>query len=114
MRVVGRGVEGATGAVLCGGGSRRMGRDKAVIVVAGETLLARAARTLSGVFDEVLVVGREAPPPGLPPHVRALADERPGLGPLGGIATALAAAGHEWVFVCACDMPLLDARAKRS
>ena len=35
-----------------------MGRDKAGIALAGETLLERATRTLAGVFPEVLVVGR--------------------------------------------------------
>ena len=116
MRTSGQRIEGATGALLCGGGSRRMGRDKAGAVLAGETLLARAVRTLAGVFDEVLVVGCESV--GLekldfdpPAHVRAVPDERPGLGPVGGIVTALAAAGHDWVFVCACDMPFLDAHA---
>jgi len=58
VKMVGQRVEGATGAVLCGGESRRMGRDKAGVVLAGETLLARAVRTLAEVFDEVLVVGR--------------------------------------------------------
>jgi molybdopterin-guanine dinucleotide biosynthesis protein A len=91
-----------------------MGRDKAGIVLAGETLLARAARTLAEVFDEVLVVGCDEDrcgtlAPGLPAQARAVPDECPGLGPVGGIASALAAASHDWVFVCACDMPLLDA-----
>jgi molybdopterin-guanine dinucleotide biosynthesis protein A len=91
-----------------------MGRDKAGVVLAGETLLARAVRTLAEVFDEVLVVGCDEDrcgtlAPGLPARARAVPDERPGLGPVGGIASALAAASHDWVFVCACDMPLLDA-----
>jgi molybdopterin-guanine dinucleotide biosynthesis protein A len=109
MAASARRVEGITGAVLVGGDSRRMGRDKAGMLFAGETLLARAARTLAEVFDEVLVVGRDTLEPGLPAHARAVPDERPGLGPVGGIATALAAARHDRVFVCACDMPLLDA-----
>ena len=99
MRTVGRKIEGATGAVLCGGDSRRMGRDKAGAVLAGETLLARAVRTLAEVFDEVLVVGCDGLDFDPPAHVRAVPDERPGLGPVGGIATALAAARHDWVFV---------------
>lgn len=126
MKTVGPRIEGATGAVLRGGASRRMGCDKAGIRFAGSTLLERTVRTLAGVFDEVLVVGSgsagrgsagraSAGPGGLgfdaPAHVRAVPDERPGLGPVGGIVTALAAATRPWVFVCACDMPFLDAHA---
>ncbi len=111
MKTVGQHIEGATGVVLVGGESRRMGRDKAGIVLAGETLLARTVRTLAGIFDEVLVVGRGAVEFELPAHARVVADEQPGLGPVGGIATALGAAPHDWIFVCACDMPLLDAQA---
>jgi len=106
-----RRADGFTGAVLAGGESRRMGRDKAEIVIDGEPLLARTARTLLEVFGEVLVVGGERAASGLPPGVRALPDERPGLGPVGGIATALASSSNDMVFVCACDMPLLDTKA---
>ena len=102
-----------------------MGRDKADVVFDGEPLLVRAVRRLSGMFPEVLVVGgsdggdrqsrvasgshTEATRRGLDalPGVRLLADEVPGLGPLGGIATALGAASHAWVFVVACDMPFV-------
>jgi molybdopterin-guanine dinucleotide biosynthesis protein A len=86
-----------------------MGRDKAAIVLAGETLLERTVGLLAGVFPDVLVVGRPADErtPGVP--ARFLPDEEPGLGPLGGIATALAASGTRWVFVAACDMPFLGA-----
>lgn len=40
-------------AILAGGESRRMGRDKATIELDGESLLARAARSLSRVFPRV-------------------------------------------------------------
>lgn len=95
----------ASGAVLAGGLSRRMGRDKASIAFAGETLLGRAVRLLSGLFDEVLVVGRDGTGDA---KLRFVADVAPGRGPLGGIVTALAASASPWTFVCACDMPFLD------
>lgn len=97
----------AAGAVLAGGRSSRLGRDKALLEVGGETLLARAVRTLASVCDEVIVVGpaeRRAAVPG----VRVVPDERPGAGPLGGIATALRATGAERLLVVATDMPLLN------
>jgi molybdopterin-guanine dinucleotide biosynthesis protein A len=96
----------ATGAVLAGGASRRMGRDKAALILDGESLLARVVRQLSAVTRHVLVVGpreREL----LVPGVRIVPDVRPGLGPLGGIYSALLAAETDLVFVAGCDMPFV-------
>jgi len=47
----------AAGLLLTGGSSRRMGRDKAELVVAGERLADRSARALAAVCDPVLEVG---------------------------------------------------------
>jgi molybdopterin-guanine dinucleotide biosynthesis protein A len=101
------------GAVLCGGRSRRMGTDKAVVEVAGVPMVARVADALAVAgCDPVLLVG------GDPAHVgglgwRLIADRYPGEGPAGGVVTALEAftAGGraERVIVAACDLPHLDA-----
>ena len=45
------------GILLTGGASRRMGTDKATIVVGGETLARRTARLLSAVCDPAVEVG---------------------------------------------------------
>ena len=98
---------GVTGAVMAGGRSARFGRDKALLELAGETLLARAVRRLSQVCDSVVVVGpaeRSVAVPG----IRVITDEHPGIGPLGGIATALRATAAERLLVVATDMPLLN------
>jgi molybdopterin-guanine dinucleotide biosynthesis protein A len=94
-------------AVLAGGASRRMGTDKALMTLAGQTLLERALRGVANVADDVVVVGDRTPYHryGVP----VVADEFPGAGPLGGIATALRCARHEYVLVVACDMPFLSA-----
>jgi molybdopterin-guanine dinucleotide biosynthesis protein A len=89
------------GIVLAGGASRRMGRDKAVLEVHGETLAARAARRLRGVCAQVAVAdgGR-----GLLPGMRSLADGD-GRGPAAGILGA----AREWpgqpLLILACDLP---------
>lgn len=96
-----------TGAVLAGGRSSRLGRDKALLTIAGEPLLARAVRILASVCGSVLVVAgpeRQALVPGVP----VLPDELPGAGPLGGIATALRAIEGERLLAVATDMPLLQ------
>jgi molybdopterin-guanine dinucleotide biosynthesis protein A len=92
---------------MAGGQSRRLGRDKALLEINGETLLARALRIVGEVTAERFIIGpaeRREQAPG----VRVLADELPGSGPLGGIYTALRAASHDLVLVVACDMPFLN------
>lgn len=94
-------------AVLTGGESRRMGTDKALLNLCGMTVLERITGVLRQVSDDVLVVG--ARPEYRAAGVPVVADDVPGMGPLGGIATALRHAKHGQVFITACDMPLLDA-----
>lgn len=92
------------GAVLCGGASRRMGRDKALIEVDGAALAVRVAEALrAGGCDRVLAVGGDGV--GLAAvGLDVVPDRWPGEGPLGGLATALAAGDAGDVLVLApCD-----------
>lgn len=94
-------------AVLAGGRSSRMGRDKALLVHEGRTLLQRQVDLAWSLEpQEVFVVGRPQPELGAL-RARGLSDDRPGLGPLGGLATVLAAAAAPHVLVLAVDMPAL-------
>jgi molybdenum cofactor guanylyltransferase len=106
-----------TGAVLAGGRSRRMGRDKASIEVGGHTLLGLAVAALrSAGADPVLVVGGD-PVGRRVVGVVEVADDHPGEGPLGGILTALrhpAARDADVVVVTSCDLPFADGAAIRS
>jgi molybdenum cofactor guanylyltransferase len=87
------------GAVLTGGASRRMGVDKATIPVEGVAMAARVAAALrSAGATEVVMVG--SPVEG----ERAVPDDHPGEGPLGGVLTALAWSGPEGVVVAPCDL----------
>jgi molybdopterin-guanine dinucleotide biosynthesis protein A len=96
-------------AILAGGRSRRMGRDKARIVVGGETLLERTLSALRPICDEVMVVvAQGGTPPNVPPDVRVVVDRVPEAGPLGGLEAALAAASHDVVVVVAVDLPDLS------
>jgi molybdopterin-guanine dinucleotide biosynthesis protein A len=92
---------------MAGGKSSRLGRDKALLTVKGQTLLQRALATLASVTSEQLVVG----PPDRRSHAGGAAvypDEYPNSGPLSGIYTALRAASHSLTVVVACDMPFLN------
>ena len=92
------------GAVLCGGASRRMGTDKALLPVDGEVMAARVVAAVRAAgADPVLAVGGDAAAlsgAGLP----VVPDRAPGAGPLGGIITALGAADARVVFVASCDL----------
>ena len=103
-------MEGVAGILLAGGRSQRMGRDKAGLPWHGSTLARRAAGLLARVAEPPVIVvcapEQELPP--LPDWVEVVRDPEPGLGPLAGLATGLAAAGPraDVAAVCAVDAPL--------
>jgi molybdopterin-guanine dinucleotide biosynthesis protein A len=97
-----------TGAVLTGGGSTRMGVDKALLEVSGRPLAAygRDALRAAGA-DRVLAVGGDtAALTRL--GFEVVPDLHPGAGPLGGVLTALASSTGAVVVVLACDQPDVD------
>lgn len=101
------------GAVLAGGRSTRLGRDKTRLRLPGDgrDMLARTADLLAACTDEVLVSCRaDAVPPGLP--CRAVSDCEEGLGPFGGVWSLLRAV-REPVLVLSCDLPFMDAATLR-
>jgi len=107
--------DGLLGVVLNGGAGRRMGYDKANLRLGGERVLTRLCELLADRIAEVIVVGREPQGADVPACIAWYPDDTPGLGPLGGIATALRIAAaqdaRKAVFVVACDMPLVEGRA---
>ena len=100
-----------SGVALAGGMSRRLGRNKAVEKIGGESLIERVVGRLSQVSSETIVVVAEesrAQALDLPPWVRTAADIYPDSGSLGGIFTGLSAAKGDYGIVVACDMPFLN------
>jgi molybdopterin-guanine dinucleotide biosynthesis protein A len=98
------------GVVLCGGQSSRMGRPKAWLPFAGETMLGRVVRLLGTVAAPIVVVAApEQDVPPVPAGVEVVRDPRRGRGPLQGLAAGLEAlAGRaEAAYVSSCDVPLL-------
>lgn len=101
---------GVDGAVLSGGASRRMGRDKAHLVVNGAPMYRRVLDALGGPIGSgsLVVVGGDEDL--LADSERFVMDRWPGQGPLGGIVTALTGPGtNPLVAVLSCDLLRPDA-----
>ncbi len=103
-------IDDCTAAVLAGGAGKRLGGvRKAFLKFAdGTTLLERTLRELAIFPARVIIANEREPyePFGLP-VVSDLVRDR---GAPAGLHAALSAARTKWVFLCACDMPALDAR----
>jgi molybdenum cofactor guanylyltransferase len=94
------------GFVLVGGKSSRMGQDKAGLPLHGKTMAEHVAAAVAEAAGSTTLIG---PPDrysslGFP----VIADARPGLGPLGGIHTALTATPAAWNLIAACDLPAIS------
>ena len=97
-------IEGCTAIILAGGDSRRLGQDKAKLLLGGQTLLESVSASMSQLFPRVLVSVRQPrSETGLP----QVCDEVKDGGPLAGLAAALGQAETPWVFAVACDMPFV-------
>ncbi|HVR72471.1 MAG TPA: molybdenum cofactor guanylyltransferase [Vicinamibacteria bacterium] len=98
----------ATGFVLAGGRSRRMGRDKALLPWAGTTLLDLAIARLRGCCREVVILcGPE--PRYADRGVPIALDVPPGAGPLGAVMTGLSRLGGGPGVFLAVDLPNVPA-----
>lgn len=110
----------ASGYVLAGGTSSRMGRNKAMLpwrssAGKGQTLLAHAVDRLLQVCATTsicgdaasLQAGNSAQPMATKQTVRFLPDALPGTGPLGGVVAALEQTATDWNLFLAVDLPLV-------
>jgi molybdopterin-guanine dinucleotide biosynthesis protein A len=94
-------------AILAGGKSARMGRDKALMPFLGRPLIQRVFERLESLAEDVFVVTSQPVDYtflGIPVHP----DPWPGYGTLGGLAGALQIARNPFVAVIACDMPFAN------
>ena len=91
------------GVLLTGGNSRRMGVDKATLVVNDETLATRAARVLTAVCEPAVEVGDGIT------GLRSVRESPPGRGPLAAFLAGVDALGARGpVMLLACDLPFVD------
>jgi len=95
--------------LLAGGESRRMGCDKATLVLDGIPLWQRQLALLRELSPCALLVSGREPPAWLPPDARFIADSPPARGPLGGLAAALEALPATHLLALAIDLPAMNA-----
>ena len=98
---------GLAAAILAGGSGRRLSSDKPLLDVGGIVLIERVIAALRSVDLEPIII-TNAPEDLAHLGLRMARDIRPGLGPLGGILTALHEAEADRVLVVAADLPFLQ------
>ena len=95
------------GVILAGGKSSRFGSNKALALHQGAALIEGITRRLAGLFPETLLITNT------PEDYTFLGwpmagDQYRNCGPLAGIHTALRTVSQPRIFVCGCDMPLIN------
>lgn len=94
--------------IMAGGDSRRMGRDKASLVLGEHTLLQQIADVMQALFPRVVVSLRQ---PRADIALPQVCDTYTDCGPLAGLYAGLQYAenaGLPWIFAVATDMPFVQ------
>ena len=97
----------AAGVILAGGKSSRFGSNKALALHQGDALIQTIARRLAALFPETLLITNTPEEYGFLGWPMAK-DLYPDCGPLAGIHAALRTVSQPRIFVCGCDMPLVN------
>ena len=99
------------GAVMAGGAARRFGSDKVFAHVGARRMIDAAVASLRDAESLTVLLGAPeraaAVATWLPAGCTALPDDHTGLGPVGGLATALRLQPRAWTAVLAADLPLV-------
>ncbi len=97
-------ISDCTALILAGGESRRMGQDKANLLLGGQTLLQRVTDIVQPLFSDVIVSVRQ---PRADCDLLQVCDDPSNAGPLAGLAAGLERSKTPWIFAVACDMPFI-------
>jgi len=96
-----------TAAILAGGKSSRMGFDKQMLMEDGKRLLEKVIETLREEFTDIIVITAK-PELYEGMGVRVYQDTYQDKGPLAGVHAALTHANSRYVYLLACDMPVVN------
>ena len=91
--------------LLVGGLSRRMGVDKATLLISGDPLWKRQLGCISNLRPEAVWVSARTAPSWRPAEIEVVTDKRPSCGPLSGIAAGLRRLRTSHLLVLAIDLP---------
>lgn len=102
--------------ILCGGRSRRMGKDKGSLILDNKPMILHVLDTAKDIADEIILVLRdqkqiEKYKPILKNKnmsIKVVTDETKDLGPLVGISTGLSQIKSEYAQILPCDSPFIS------
>lgn len=94
-------------ALLSGGRSSRMGRDKGLMPFMGRPLIQRILDRLASLGEET-ILSTNHPTDYAFLNLPSYPDIKPDCGSLGGLHTVLSLAGHSFIAAVACDMPFAN------
>jgi molybdopterin-guanine dinucleotide biosynthesis protein A len=95
-----------TGIILAGGKSLRMGTEKGLQELCGKPLIQYAIQAFSGLCDTIIISSSSKAYQSL--GYKVVADLFPGIGPMGGIYSALKQSKTEKNLVLSCDLPFVS------
>ncbi len=95
-----------TGIILAGGKSARMGADKGLQELCGKALISYAIQSLSEICSTIII--STSSDAYLSFGLKTIPDEIPGIGPMGGIYSALKQSKTEKNMVLSCDLPFVS------
>lgn len=102
--------------ILCGGRSRRMGRDKGSLVLNGKPMVLHVLDTVEDIVDEIVLVLRDPEQinkykpilKDIDTPIKIVMDETKDQGPLIGILTGLSHINSKYAQILPCDSPFIS------
>jgi molybdenum cofactor guanylyltransferase len=95
-----------TGIILAGGKSTRMGTEKGLQLLCGKPLINYAIDVLSGICSDIIISSSSEAYQSF--GFKIVPDEYPGIGPMGGIYSALRKSDTKNNIVLSCDLPFVS------
>ncbi|MGB9755482.1 MAG: molybdenum cofactor guanylyltransferase [Desulfurella sp.] len=93
--------------VLCGGKSKRIGKNKAYLLKNNESFISIIVNRLLEIFEEVILAVDETQKYAqiISNGLKVVEDKKNYFGPIEGLRQGLRVTHKQYLFVCGCDMP---------